>query len=95
MPPLRRRPRPLPINELIAGGAILALAAWAALAWSDRGATPVALGPLDPSRHCGSATSQRRASLNAVQLRIAGSSNLCRRHTKAVRCRVAPLLHKR
>ncbi|MBM4057961.1 MAG: heavy metal translocating P-type ATPase, partial [Planctomycetes bacterium] len=50
MPPLRRRPRPLPINELIAGGAILALAAWAALAWSDRGATPVALGPLDPSR---------------------------------------------
>jgi heavy metal translocating P-type ATPase len=43
-------PRRLPVNELIALGAILALAAWAVLAWSGWGASPVALGPLDPGR---------------------------------------------
>jgi heavy metal translocating P-type ATPase len=40
----------LPLDELIAGGAILALVAWAVLAWSGRGDTAVSLGPLDPGR---------------------------------------------
>ena len=39
-----------PINETIAVGAILALAAWAVLTWSGIGGRPVSLGPLDPSR---------------------------------------------
>ncbi len=42
--------RRLPGNELIALGAVVALALWAALAWSGRGSTPVSLGPLDPGR---------------------------------------------
>ena len=42
--------RPLPVNELIAVGALLALAAWAVITWSGRGGEPVALGPLDPAR---------------------------------------------
>jgi heavy metal translocating P-type ATPase len=42
--------RRLPVNELIAGGAALALAAWAVLAWSGNGSEPVSLGPFDPSR---------------------------------------------
>jgi len=50
MPTPRRRARPLPLNELIAGGALVALAAWLALDWSGRGATPVSLGRLDPAR---------------------------------------------
>jgi len=40
----------LPVNELIAGGAIVALLAWAVLAWSGRGEILVSLGPLDPGR---------------------------------------------
>jgi heavy metal translocating P-type ATPase len=44
------RQRALPINELIAGGALLALAAWAAFVWSGRGGLPAPLGPLDPGR---------------------------------------------
>ena len=44
------RQRALPINELIAGGALLALAAWAAVVWSGRGGLPAPLGPLDPGR---------------------------------------------
>ena len=39
-----------PVNELIAGGAIVALAAWAVLVWSGRGAVPVSLGLFDPGR---------------------------------------------
>lgn len=42
--------RRLPVNELIAGGAIVALAAWAVLVWSGNGSRPVSLGPFDPSR---------------------------------------------
>ena len=42
--------RPLPINELIAVGALLALAAWGLIVWSGRGGEPVALGPFDPGR---------------------------------------------
>jgi heavy metal translocating P-type ATPase len=42
--------RPLPINELIAIGAILALAAWALITWSGRGGEPLPLGPIDPAR---------------------------------------------
>jgi len=42
--------RRLPVNELIAGGAVLALAAWAGLAWSEHGPRPVSLGPFDPGR---------------------------------------------
>jgi heavy metal translocating P-type ATPase len=44
------RQRALPNNELIAGGALLALAAWAAVVWSGRGGLPAPLGPLDPGR---------------------------------------------
>ena len=54
MPKRPRAGRPprwqLPLDELIAGGAILALVAWAVLAWSGRGETAVSLGPLDPGR---------------------------------------------
>ncbi len=54
MPQRPRAGRPprwqVPIDELIAGGAILALLAWAVLAWSGRGEIPVSLGPLDPGR---------------------------------------------
>ena len=42
--------RPLPVNELIAVGALLALVAWAFITWAGRGGEPVALGPLDPAR---------------------------------------------
>ena len=38
----------LPVTELIAGGAVLALVAWALIQWSGAGARPVSLGPLDP-----------------------------------------------
>jgi heavy metal translocating P-type ATPase len=45
------RDRPaLPTNEVIAVGALVALAAWAALTWSGIGGRPVHLGPLDPER---------------------------------------------
>ncbi len=54
MPQRPRAGRPprwqVPIDELIAGGAILALFTWAVLAWSGRGDTAVSLGPLDPGR---------------------------------------------
>ena len=43
-------PRRLPVNELIALGALLALAAWAALFWSGVGQQPATLGGLDPGR---------------------------------------------
>ena len=46
-PPAWRR---LPVNELIAAGAILALVAWGVIQWSGAGGRPVSLGPLDPSR---------------------------------------------
>ena len=42
--------RPLPINELIAVGALLSLAAWALITWSGRGGEPLPFGPLDPAR---------------------------------------------
>jgi len=48
--PSTRLIRPLPINELIAVGALVALAAWALITWSGRGGEPVVLGPLDPAR---------------------------------------------
>ncbi len=44
------RRRPLPINELVAGGALLALIAWGIIVFSGSGARAVSLGPLDPSR---------------------------------------------
>ncbi len=40
----------VPINELIAVGAVLALVAWGAIMWSGHGAVPVTLGFLDPSQ---------------------------------------------
>ena len=43
-------PRPLGINELIAIGAVVALAAWGVLTWSGHGGTPIPLGPVDPGR---------------------------------------------
>jgi len=48
--PSQRAIRPLPINELIAIGALLALAAWAVITSSGRGGEPVPLGPFDPAR---------------------------------------------
>ena len=42
--------RGFPLNESIAIGAILALVAWAVIAWSGHGSDPVPLGPLDPGR---------------------------------------------
>jgi heavy metal translocating P-type ATPase len=42
--------RLLPVNELIAGGAVVALVAWAAITWSGQGSMPVALGWLEPGR---------------------------------------------
>jgi heavy metal translocating P-type ATPase len=42
--------RRLPVNELIALGAIVALAAWGLLEWSGAGGQPVDLGGLDPGR---------------------------------------------
>lgn len=42
--------RMLGLNELIAGGALVALAAWGVLTWSGHGATPISLGPIDPGR---------------------------------------------
>ena len=42
--------RRLPVTELIAGAAVLALVAWALIQWSGAGARPVSLGPLDPGR---------------------------------------------
>ena len=48
--PAQQSARPLPINELIAVGALLSLAAWAVITWSGRGGEPLTLGPLDPAR---------------------------------------------
>jgi heavy metal translocating P-type ATPase len=42
--------RRLPVNELIALGALVALAAWGLLVWSGIGGRPVPLGALDPGR---------------------------------------------
>jgi heavy metal translocating P-type ATPase len=42
--------RRLPVDELIAGGAVVALVAWALIHWSGAGLRPVSFGPLDPSR---------------------------------------------
>ena len=42
--------RTWPVNEAIALAALAALAAWAVLTWTGRGAAAVALGPLDPGR---------------------------------------------
>jgi heavy metal translocating P-type ATPase len=38
------------LNEVIAGGALVALAAWVVLTWSGHGATPIPLGPGDPTQ---------------------------------------------
>ena len=42
--------RRLPVNELIALGALVALAAWGLLVWSGIGGRPAPLGGLDPGR---------------------------------------------
>jgi heavy metal translocating P-type ATPase len=42
--------KPFAAEEAIAVGALVALAAWAALTWSGRGGDVVNLGPLDPGR---------------------------------------------
>ncbi len=42
--------RSIPVNEIIAVGALLALAAWGVLHWSGSGEQPVSLGPFDPGR---------------------------------------------
>jgi heavy metal translocating P-type ATPase len=42
--------RGFPLDELIALGALLALAVWAVLVWAGVGADPVALGAFDPGR---------------------------------------------
>ena len=40
----------IPVNEAIAVGALIALAAWAVLTWSGIGGRAVSLGPLDPAQ---------------------------------------------
>ena len=50
MPAPASSSRTWPVNEAIALAALAALAAWAVLTWSGRGAMPMALGPLDPGR---------------------------------------------
>ncbi|MFM7107218.1 MAG: heavy metal translocating P-type ATPase [Planctomycetaceae bacterium] len=42
--------RGFPLQETIAVGALVALAAWAVICWSGRGGMVVDLGPLDPGR---------------------------------------------
>ncbi len=44
------RSRLLGKNELIALGALVALAAWGVLTWTGHGAAPIPLGPVDPAR---------------------------------------------
>jgi heavy metal translocating P-type ATPase len=44
------RSRLLGTNELIALGTLIALCAWGVLTWTGHGATPISLGPVDPSR---------------------------------------------
>ena len=68
---MRTRPRQVPVDELIAAGAILALAAWAVLRWSAGGDMPVSLGPLDPGRWF-AGRSLTLAELPLVAMLIAG-----------------------
>ncbi len=51
-PPSSRRSRrwQLPVNELIAGGVVLALAAWGVIHWLGLAAVPVSFGGIDPTR---------------------------------------------
>lgn len=63
--------RPLPINELIAVGSLLALAAWGVIMWSGQGAEPVPLGPLDPARWL-PGRGLTRADLPLVVMLVAG-----------------------
>lgn len=63
--------RPLPINELIAVGALLALAAWGVIMWSGQGGEPVPLGPLDPARWL-PGRGLTRADLPLVVMLVAG-----------------------
>jgi len=63
--------RPLPVNELIAAGALLALAAWAVIIWSGRGGEPVTLGPLDPAQWI-PGRSLTRADVPLVLMLVAG-----------------------
>ncbi len=49
-PPKSKKSVALPVNELIAAGAILALIAWGAITWSGQGTVPVTLGFLDPGQ---------------------------------------------
>ena len=51
-PPSSRRSRrwQLPVNELIAGGVVLALAAWGVIHWLGLAAVPVSFGGIDPAR---------------------------------------------
>ena len=63
--------RPLPINELIAVGALLALAAWGLIVWSGQGGEPVPLGPFDPVRWL-PGRGLTRADLPLVVMLVAG-----------------------
>jgi heavy metal translocating P-type ATPase len=67
-PPHARR---FPLQESIAVGALVALAAWAVVTWSGRGATPVDLGPLDPG-HWFPGRSLTRAELPLVAMLFLG-----------------------
>ncbi len=48
--PGQRRRWQVPVNELIAGGALVALATWGVIHWLGLAAVPVSLGPVDPAR---------------------------------------------
>lgn len=69
--PGRGRRWQLPVNELIAGGAILALVAWGVIHWLGVAAVPVSLGPVDPARWA-SSRQLTLADLPLVAMLIAG-----------------------
>jgi heavy metal translocating P-type ATPase len=72
-PPLPGRGRRwrVPVNELIAGGALVALVAWGVIHWFGVADMPVSLGPVDPARWLPS-RQLTLADLPLVALLIAG-----------------------
>ena len=72
-PPLPGRGRRwrVPVNELIAGGALVALVAWGVIHWFGAADVPVSLGPVDPARWSPS-RQLTLADLPLVALLIAG-----------------------
>ncbi len=70
-PAVRPHGSGLPHNELIAAGALIALAVWALLVWMGVGAAAAPLGPLDPGRFF-AGRSLRIADLPLVMMLVLG-----------------------